>query len=161
MFAKYDCDEKGGLTITDLWSLWNGQKLVFDFFGWTATALECMFCSFTPINSKLRGRSHDRDRRISPLAGCWSRTRGGCPRGFRREHLLQEGRTCRKPGGTANTSISQPHRTIPTDFELFADRCVPRPFNSTCHRNWIVDEGQGLISDDARRMVKCETLMLQ
>lgn len=40
MFAKYDCDEKGGLTITDLWSLWNGQKLVFDFFGWTATALE-------------------------------------------------------------------------------------------------------------------------
>lgn len=41
LFAKYDRDAKGGLAITDLWSLWNGQKLVFDFFGWTATALEC------------------------------------------------------------------------------------------------------------------------
>lgn len=40
LFAKYDRDAKGGLAITDLWSLWNGQKLVFDFFGWTATALE-------------------------------------------------------------------------------------------------------------------------
>ncbi len=41
IFAKYDRDGKGGLTIMDLWAFWNGQKMVFDFFGWTATALEC------------------------------------------------------------------------------------------------------------------------
>lgn len=41
IFAKYDRDGKGGLTIADLWSFWNGQKMVFDFFGWSATALEC------------------------------------------------------------------------------------------------------------------------
>jgi len=41
IFAKYDRGDKGGLTFGDVLHLWNGQKLVFDFFGWSATILEC------------------------------------------------------------------------------------------------------------------------
>lgn len=41
IFAKYDHDGKGGLTTKDLWAFWNGQRMTFDFFGWSATALEC------------------------------------------------------------------------------------------------------------------------
>jgi len=43
IFAKYDRGNKGGLDAWDLVRLWNGQKFVFDFFGWSATALECEF----------------------------------------------------------------------------------------------------------------------
>ncbi|KAJ9643958.1 hypothetical protein H2199_003824 [Coniosporium tulheliwenetii] len=39
-FSKYDRDNKGGLNIQDLLRAWNGQRMVFDFFGWTATFLE-------------------------------------------------------------------------------------------------------------------------
>ncbi len=39
-FAKYDRDNKGGLDIPDMLRAWKGQRMVFDFFGWTATFLE-------------------------------------------------------------------------------------------------------------------------
>lgn len=41
IFAKYDKGNKGGLTWADLLELWKGQRMVFDFFGWSATFLEC------------------------------------------------------------------------------------------------------------------------
>lgn len=31
IFAKYDRDNKGGLSKKDLWEFWNGQKMRFDF----------------------------------------------------------------------------------------------------------------------------------
>ncbi|KAI4123785.1 MAG: hypothetical protein LQ338_005089 [Usnochroma carphineum] len=40
IFAKYDAGNKGGLDINDLWVFWREQMMVFDFFGWTACALE-------------------------------------------------------------------------------------------------------------------------
>ncbi|KAL8860755.1 MAG: hypothetical protein Q9178_002785 [Gyalolechia marmorata] len=40
IFAKYDRGQKGGLDVGDVWIFWNEQRLVFDFFGWTACALE-------------------------------------------------------------------------------------------------------------------------
>lgn len=40
IFAKYDRGNKGGLTVGDLWHFWNGQRMVFDFFGWSATFFE-------------------------------------------------------------------------------------------------------------------------
>lgn len=42
IFTKYDRDDKGGLTLTDLWHFWNGYRVVFDFFGASAVAFECM-----------------------------------------------------------------------------------------------------------------------
>ena len=44
LFAKYDKGDKGGLDKSDFWRAWKGQRLVFDFFGWTATFLECEYC---------------------------------------------------------------------------------------------------------------------
>lgn len=41
IFAKYDQGNKGGLDLSDLWRFWNGQRMAFDFFGWSATFLEC------------------------------------------------------------------------------------------------------------------------
>jgi len=41
IFAKYDSGDKGGLDIWDLLRFWKGQRMVFDFFGWSATLLEC------------------------------------------------------------------------------------------------------------------------
>ncbi|KAL8694911.1 MAG: hypothetical protein Q9218_000482 [Villophora microphyllina] len=40
IFAKYDQGGKGGLDIDDLLIFWKEQRMVFDFFGWTACALE-------------------------------------------------------------------------------------------------------------------------
>ncbi|KAK5100238.1 hypothetical protein LTR70_001774 [Exophiala xenobiotica] len=40
IFAKYDRGDKGGLTFGDVLCMWSGQKMVFDFFGWSATFLE-------------------------------------------------------------------------------------------------------------------------
>lgn len=40
IFAKYDQGGKGGLDVDDLWIFWKDQRMVFDFFGWTACALE-------------------------------------------------------------------------------------------------------------------------
>ncbi len=41
IFAKYDRGNKGGLDRSDVWRMWKGQRLVFDFFGSSATILEC------------------------------------------------------------------------------------------------------------------------
>lgn len=41
IFAKYDRGNKGGLDLSDLWDFWKGQRMVFDFFGWSATFFEC------------------------------------------------------------------------------------------------------------------------
>ena len=41
IFAKYDQGDKGGLDIWDLLRFWKGQRMVFDFFGWSAAFLEC------------------------------------------------------------------------------------------------------------------------
>lgn len=46
IFAKYDKGDKGGLDIWDFLRFWKGQRMVFDFFGWSATFLECR-CSIT------------------------------------------------------------------------------------------------------------------
>ncbi|KAI4251636.1 MAG: hypothetical protein LQ352_004730 [Teloschistes flavicans] len=40
IFAKYDQGGKGGLDVDDLWIFWKDQRMVFDFFGWAACALE-------------------------------------------------------------------------------------------------------------------------
>ena len=42
IFAKYDQGEEGGLDIWDVLRFWKGQRMVFDFFGWSATLLKCM-----------------------------------------------------------------------------------------------------------------------
>lgn len=39
-FANYDKDNKGGLTIGELYDAWRGQRIVFDPFGWSASAFE-------------------------------------------------------------------------------------------------------------------------
>ena len=41
IFAKYDEGNKGGLDIWDFLRFWKGQRMVFDFFGWSASFLEC------------------------------------------------------------------------------------------------------------------------
>lgn len=41
IFAKYDRGKKGGLDAGDVYIFWKEQRMVFDFFGWTACALEC------------------------------------------------------------------------------------------------------------------------
>lgn len=43
IFAKYDRDDKGGLDISDTWRFLKGQRMVLDFFGWSAALLECEF----------------------------------------------------------------------------------------------------------------------
>ncbi|KAL8761291.1 MAG: hypothetical protein Q9184_002586 [Pyrenodesmia sp. 2 TL-2023] len=40
IFAKYDRGNKGGLDAGDVYIFWKEQRMVFDFFGWTACALE-------------------------------------------------------------------------------------------------------------------------
>ncbi|KAL9576295.1 MAG: hypothetical protein Q9212_007222 [Teloschistes hypoglaucus] len=40
IFAKYDQGGKGGLDVDDLCIFWKDQRMLFDFFGWTACALE-------------------------------------------------------------------------------------------------------------------------
>lgn len=39
-FENYDKDGKGGLTLSELYTAWRGQRLVFDPFGWSAGAFE-------------------------------------------------------------------------------------------------------------------------
>ncbi|QIW96302.1 hypothetical protein AMS68_001820 [Peltaster fructicola] len=39
-FNYYDKDGKGGLTLSELYSAWRGQRIVFDPFGWSASAFE-------------------------------------------------------------------------------------------------------------------------
>ena len=56
IFAKYDKGNKGGLDWSDVMSLWHGQMLAFDFFGWSATFLECTYRS-----SLCKGRRQDED----------------------------------------------------------------------------------------------------
>lgn len=53
IFAKYDRGNKGGLTFGDVLCMWSGQKMVFDFFGWSATFLECeyLIASIAPKDS--------------------------------------------------------------------------------------------------------------
>ncbi len=41
IFTKYDRDNKGGLSLSDVFRLWRGQALLADFFGVTAVFLEC------------------------------------------------------------------------------------------------------------------------
>lgn len=43
MFAKYDKDNKGGLTKREIWIGLRGQVFAFDLFGASAAALECEF----------------------------------------------------------------------------------------------------------------------
>jgi hypothetical protein len=42
--ARYDRGGKGGLDFWDLVGVVKGQRMVFDFFGLSATALECELC---------------------------------------------------------------------------------------------------------------------
>lgn len=42
VWAKYDKDGKGGLTLWEMWEGHKGQRMAFDFFGWLATFLEWM-----------------------------------------------------------------------------------------------------------------------
>ena len=39
-FAKYDRGSKGGVDVYDLARAWKGQRMAFDFFGWSAAFLE-------------------------------------------------------------------------------------------------------------------------
>lgn len=41
LFAKYDSGNKGGLDLYDMVRALKGQRMAFDFFGWSATFLEC------------------------------------------------------------------------------------------------------------------------
>lgn len=41
IFSKYDKGNKGGLDKSDVLDMLKGQRMVFDFFGWSATFLEC------------------------------------------------------------------------------------------------------------------------
>ena len=50
IFAKYDRGNKGGLDWGDVMRMWKGQRMVFDFFGWSATLLECE-CS-KPVHNR-------------------------------------------------------------------------------------------------------------
>jgi len=52
IFAKYDKGNKGGLDIWDLLRFWKGQRMVFDFFGWSASFLECMFLENFPVPTR-------------------------------------------------------------------------------------------------------------
>lgn len=58
VFAKYDRDNKGGLTWGDLWHFWRGQAMVLDLFGINATILECEWSPDKMANITNRG---DRD----------------------------------------------------------------------------------------------------
>lgn len=40
IFAKYDKGNKGGLDVSDVMRMIKGNRMVMDFFGWTAVALE-------------------------------------------------------------------------------------------------------------------------
>jgi len=40
-FDNYDRGNKGGLNMGDIYYAWLGQRLVFDFFGWSAMFFEC------------------------------------------------------------------------------------------------------------------------
>lgn len=46
-FAKYDRGNKGGLDVWDLLRAWKGQRMAFDFFGWSASFLECEYLLHT------------------------------------------------------------------------------------------------------------------
>jgi len=41
LFSKYDRNNKGGLDLFDLARALKGQRMAFDFFGWSAAFLEC------------------------------------------------------------------------------------------------------------------------
>jgi len=43
-FDNYDRGNKDGLNMGDIYYAWLGQRLVFDFFGWSAMFLECELC---------------------------------------------------------------------------------------------------------------------
>lgn len=51
-FAKYDRGNKGGLDAYDLLRAHKGQRLAFDFFGWSATFFECKLLSKAKARSK-------------------------------------------------------------------------------------------------------------
>ena len=74
-FAKYDRDRKGGLTKSELWEAWKGQRLAYDFFGWSAAFLECKSAFECLIDRVVRTANqchHCRASHISPrLAGRW------------------------------------------------------------------------------------------
>ena len=53
IFAKYDKGDKGGLDIWDFLRFWKGQRMVFDFFGWSATMLECRYSAMSRVRSWL------------------------------------------------------------------------------------------------------------
>lgn len=40
IFANYDRDGKGGIHLLELLKMWVGQRVLMDFFGWTAFMLE-------------------------------------------------------------------------------------------------------------------------
>ena len=40
VFAKYDGEEKGGLSGRNVWAMWNRQRCAADLYGWAATGLE-------------------------------------------------------------------------------------------------------------------------
>lgn len=40
IFANYDRNGKGGLNVGDMYFMWSGQRVLMDFFGWTAFVLE-------------------------------------------------------------------------------------------------------------------------
>lgn len=44
-FAKYDRENKGGLTAPDVARALKGQRMAMDFFGWSAAFFECTFLS--------------------------------------------------------------------------------------------------------------------
>ncbi|KAI9791618.1 MAG: hypothetical protein M1816_003704 [Peltula sp. TS41687] len=56
IFTKYDRDGKGGLNKDEIFDYLKGQRLVWDFFGWGATAFEwlCMYLLIWPEDGVLR-----------------------------------------------------------------------------------------------------------
>ena len=75
IFAKYDRGNKGGLDLSDLWDFWKGQRMVFDFFGWSATFFECAYISVgekTPM--RIAGRVADCEQGWRLICSCGPRT---------------------------------------------------------------------------------------
>jgi len=89
IFAKYDKGNKGGLDFSDLLDFWKGQRMVFDFFGWSASFFECERLQI-PWELQLT-LSRGSNLPVN-LAGGRSDAQGGHPGYLRWQHLLQEGR---------------------------------------------------------------------
>nr|POE79931.1 peroxygenase [Quercus suber] len=56
LFAKYDRDGKGGLDVYDVIRMHKGQRLAMDFWGWSATALECELLADAVVADSWRPR---------------------------------------------------------------------------------------------------------